>query len=146
MQAFDLLEAVDGGDIRMIEGRERLGLTFESRESFFVARECLGQDFDRYVPPELGVARAVDFSHAPDSDERENFVSAKLGVGLERHIPVYSRAILWVWARRFKASPHPTRKSSVQTELIGKRVGYVSIVREFYELTTTRRSGSCSGP
>jgi len=47
VQSFGLLEAVDGGDVRMIERRERLRLTLETSETFFVARECLGQDFDR---------------------------------------------------------------------------------------------------
>ena len=84
--AFGLLEAVDGGDIRMIERRERLGLTLESREPFFVAREFLGQDLDRYFPSELGVTCAVDLSHASHAEKRQDLVLRELRAGRQAHI------------------------------------------------------------
>ena len=42
-------------------------------------RERFGQDLDRDVAVQLGVARAKDLPHAPFADRRDDFVNAQTG-------------------------------------------------------------------
>ena len=58
MMRSRLLEPVKGGDIRMVQGREKLRLSFESRKTLLVLGKRLGQDFDGDVTTELGVPGA----------------------------------------------------------------------------------------
>ena len=53
-----LLEAVDGGDVRVVEGGEEVGLALEAREPLGVLRHLGRQDLDRDVAAEVvSVAR-----------------------------------------------------------------------------------------
>ena len=63
----------------LIERRQDLRLTLESPQSFHVLGELLGKDFDRYVPPELSVAGAIDFAHPADSQESYDLERAQGG-------------------------------------------------------------------
>jgi hypothetical protein len=45
----DLLEPIDLGDVRMIESREDLRLTLETRYPFRIVRENVWQRLDRHV-------------------------------------------------------------------------------------------------
>ena len=66
--ALELLETVDGGDVRMIERRQQLRLATEAGHAVGIAGERRGQHLERHVPPELGVARAIDLAHAAGAD------------------------------------------------------------------------------
>jgi len=66
--APDVLEAVDGGDVRMVELREDAGLALEAGEAFRVAGEGFGQNFDGNVAAERGVGGAVDDAHAAGAE------------------------------------------------------------------------------
>ena len=63
------LEAVDRGDVRVVERREELRFAVEARQPLRVGGEGLGQDLERDVAAELRVARPVDLTHAPRADE-----------------------------------------------------------------------------
>ena len=54
----------DGGDVRVVERREYLGLALEPHEPIRVGGEGLGQHLERDVAIELRVAGAVDLAHA----------------------------------------------------------------------------------
>ena len=58
------LEAVDVGDVGMIEGREDLRLSPETRQSLGIGRHGRGQDLDRDIAIEGGVAGAIDLAHS----------------------------------------------------------------------------------
>ena len=58
----------------MVERGERAGLALEAGDAFAVAREFLGQHLDRHLAPELGVAGAVDLTHASRAEGREDLV------------------------------------------------------------------------
>ena len=45
-QVLGLLEAVDGGDVGMIQCREQLRFTLETSQSLGILREGVGQDLD----------------------------------------------------------------------------------------------------
>ena len=76
-------EAVDGGDVRMIQRGQRLRFARESRQAIRIVRERLGQDLDRDVAIQLRIARAIDLAHAPFADLRGDFVDAEAGAGGE---------------------------------------------------------------
>ena len=73
--AFDQLEyqkglpvgffqAVDRGDVRVVQGPEEVGLALEPREALGVAGDLSGENLDRNVTPEVLVRRAVHLAHA----------------------------------------------------------------------------------
>jgi len=66
-----------------IDGCEKLGFPPESGESFFVFREFLRKHFGRDVATELGVASAVDLTHATFADRLEDLVMRKFVAGQE---------------------------------------------------------------
>jgi uncharacterized protein len=86
MSSPGIFESVDRGDVGMIERREHLRLALESRHAFGVARECFGQDFQRHIAPELGIARAVDLAHPAGANRGKNLVWPEAIAGGERHL------------------------------------------------------------
>ena len=60
----------------MVERRQHLRFTSETRETFGVEREGLGQDFQRDVAIELRVARAIHLAHAARAERGHDFVRA----------------------------------------------------------------------
>jgi hypothetical protein len=69
----------------MSQRRDRLRVACESREPIRIARERIGHNLSRDVPIQLGIAGAVDLSHAARADEREDFVGAEASAGREGH-------------------------------------------------------------
>ena len=84
--AADLLEAVDRGDVRMVERREQLRLAPEAGEAFGIGSEELGQDLQRDVAAELRVARAIDLAHAAGAEQGGDPVRAEPSTGGQRHV------------------------------------------------------------
>ena len=103
----DVLEAVDRRDVRMVQRREQLRLALEARESLGVAREERGQNLDRDVATELGVARPVDFAHAAGAEPGDDRVGSELLAGSKRRDCVSSRAAIAIAgvARNDAAAP-----------------------------------------
>ena len=77
------LDAVDVGDIRMIQRRQRLRFTLESREPLGVVGEGVGQDLERDVALQPGVGRAIDLAHAPGTERGDDLIKADAGAGCE---------------------------------------------------------------
>src|SRR3974390_2962085 len=50
--------------VGMIQSCGGLSLEFEAAKSLRIARPVLGQDFDRHVPLQGNVARAIDLTHS----------------------------------------------------------------------------------
>ena len=63
----------------MIQRCEHVSLALESSRPLTVARETLGEHFDRDVALQFCIPRAVDHSHAPGSKLVQDFV---VGEGL----------------------------------------------------------------
>ena len=68
-----------GGDVRVIQRGERLGLAREPREAIRIVRERLGQHLDGHVAVELRIARAIHLAHAAFANGRCNLVDAEAG-------------------------------------------------------------------
>ena len=67
-------QAVDLGDVGMVQGREGVSLALEPGKPVWIAGEDVRQDFDRDVPMQLRVASAVDFAHPPGAEGVLDFV------------------------------------------------------------------------
>ena len=80
------LQTVDGGDVRMVQRGQDLGLTLEAGQAVGVISKHVRQDLQRHVPVQLGVTGAIDLAHAARSDEGGHFVRAEAGTGAEGHI------------------------------------------------------------
>ena len=76
-RAVRFLEAVDGGDVRMIQRREDLRLAFEAREAIGVFRERFGKNLERDRASEFEIPGAIDLAHASGAERRDDFVRAE---------------------------------------------------------------------
>src|SRR5262245_15344552 len=61
--AVGFFEAVDGGDVWMIERCEHLRLTLKAREAIGVGRQGGWKDRQRDIALQSGVARPIDLAH-----------------------------------------------------------------------------------
>ena len=98
--ATRVFEAVDRGDVRMIEGRQEFGFPLESAESIGVLRESVRQDLERHVALQPGVLRLIDLAHPACADMGEDFVDAEPGAGSQDQA-------LWIigWGAARQVSP-----------------------------------------
>src|SRR5262249_36175058 len=80
-----LLEPVDGGDVGVIERRERLGLAAETRQPLRIARELGGGRLDRHLALEPPVPRAGRRPPAAAPERREDLVRADAATGGQWH-------------------------------------------------------------
>mgnify|MGYP000293648354 CR=1 FL=1 len=69
--AFDVLEAVDTGDVRVRQSGEDAGLALEALQALGVLGEALGQHLQGDVAAELGVLGPPDLAHPPPADDLE---------------------------------------------------------------------------
>jgi hypothetical protein len=72
---------MNGGDVRMVERRERTRLALEARDTVRSGRHQVGQNLNRDVAPKIGVMRTIHFAHAARAEERYDFVWANAGAG-----------------------------------------------------------------
>ena len=77
--AAGFFEAVDVRDVRMVQRREGLRFACEPREPIGIARERVGQDFDRDVAIQLRVARAIHLAHAAGAEAQRGFRTGRGG-------------------------------------------------------------------
>ena len=79
------LEAVDGGDIRVIERRNRLRLTLEPGDPLGVGEERLRQNLQRDIASEPRVAGAVAVAHPARASEADDLVRAETSASSQSH-------------------------------------------------------------
>ena len=72
-----LSELVDGEDVGMREGRDRLGFALEARPRRSVRGEPGWQNLDRDLPPEPGVGRPVHLAHPAGTERRDDLDTAR---------------------------------------------------------------------
>ena len=78
-------QAIDRRDIGVIQRRQRLRFTLESRQIICVARERGRQHLDRNLAIELRIAGAINLAHSARSERAEDFVGAEFVTGSEGH-------------------------------------------------------------
>ncbi len=67
---------VEGADVRMVQLRDRLGLTLEPRFALRTRGEMLEKNLDRHCPVEARVRGFIDLAHTAGSNGSEDFVRA----------------------------------------------------------------------
>ena len=76
MNARRLFEAVDGGDVRVIQRREQPRLAFEARQTFGIRRKRRGRTLTATSRPSF-VSRAHTSPMPPNAEEVENVIHAE---------------------------------------------------------------------
>ena len=81
-------EVVDDQHARVVERPGGARLLLEAAQAVGVGREAGGQDLDGDVAPEAGAAGAVDLTHVPGPEGREDLVRADAAArGQHRSLP-----------------------------------------------------------
>jgi hypothetical protein len=80
-----LLEAVDTGDVLMVQRGEDLRLAPEPREPFRILGDAVRQRFQRDLAGEPGVLRPIHLAHAACAEQADDLIGTQLRSGGERH-------------------------------------------------------------
>jgi hypothetical protein len=75
-----LLDAIDGADVGMIDGREQPRFAREACEAFGVVGEGARHDLDRDVAPQPIIVGAVDLSHAAGAQPPRHAVGTETAI------------------------------------------------------------------
>ncbi len=81
VDAIVMADVEQRADVRMIERRDRARLAVEAFAQLRVGGERGGEDLDRHRAIEPRIPGAVDLTHAPRADERDDFISAEAYAG-----------------------------------------------------------------
>ncbi|HZM95205.1 MAG TPA: hypothetical protein VFB92_17375 [Vicinamibacterales bacterium] len=81
-----LFEAVDGGDVWVVQRGEGLGFTLEAREPISIVGERLRQRLDGDVAIQFRIASAKYLPHSPFPDAGDHFVDAEANAGGEGQV------------------------------------------------------------
>jgi hypothetical protein len=76
-----LFEAVDLRDVRMIERGQRPCLALKARHTVGVSGDGVGQNLQRDVAFELGIACPIDLTHPAGPERADHLVDAQSGSG-----------------------------------------------------------------
>ena len=79
------LDAVDGGDVGVVEAGEDLRLPRESGEAVRIAGEGVGEDLQRDLAAQLRVGGLPDLAHAAFTEEGGDVVVPEAGAGGQGH-------------------------------------------------------------
>ena len=83
--AAGCFEAVDAPDVRMVEGRERSRLAFESGDTRRIGDERVRQDLEGDVTSKPRVTRAIHDTHPAGAKCGQHLVGPETTAGTERH-------------------------------------------------------------
>ena len=82
-----LFQAIDGGDVGMVQRREGLGFALEAGDPVGVTGERCGQDLDCDITIQLRVPRPVQLPHPAHADLGSDSIWTRPNAGDERHDP-----------------------------------------------------------
>ena len=80
-----VLDAVDVGNVRMIERRENLGFTLEPHQALRIGGHAGGQHLDRNVALQARIAGAIHLTHPTRADRRFDAIGADARARRQRH-------------------------------------------------------------
>ena len=96
VDAPGFFEAVDGRDVRVVQGRERLRFAREPRQAIGITGERVRKDLHRDIAIQLRVARPVHLAHAAFADGRRDFVDAEARAGGEGQVVPVNGDFIWL--------------------------------------------------
>ncbi len=80
-RAVVFFEAIDCGDVGMVQRGQQFRFTFKPGQPLFVFGELFGKRLDGHFAPELGVPRTPHLAHTTLAERGEDLVAAELGAG-----------------------------------------------------------------
>ena len=80
-----LLEAVDRGNVRVVQRGQDFSFRLEPCEAIRVAGDRCGQHLDRDGPLEIAVGGAIDLAHTTRTERAENLIGAETRSGGQGH-------------------------------------------------------------
>ena len=83
--ALRLFQAVNLGDVRMVQAGKNLRFALEPCEPIRISRKRLGQNLERHLAVQLGIGGLIDLSHPALADEGGDVVMAQSGADVDRH-------------------------------------------------------------
>jgi hypothetical protein len=83
--AVGVLQAVNRGDVGIVECGEHFRFALETRNPVRIAGKGQGQDLDRDLAFQHRVAGAIDLAHTTGAEHGFNFVGTEARTALERH-------------------------------------------------------------
>ncbi len=89
--AARFLEAVDVGDVWMVQRSQRPGLALQPRQTLRIRRHAGGQHLDCHVAIEAGVAGAIDLTHAAGADLLDDVVRPDSCAARQTHVGMAAR-------------------------------------------------------
>jgi len=108
----------------MVQRGQHLGLALEAAQSIGVADHTVGQDLQRDLAIQRGVARAIDLTHSARADKGENLVRSEACSDRESHEGVrdYTGARLPP-ARAFRVSTRPIQRMARAAAVVNATSG-----------------------
>ena len=88
--ALCFFEAIDGGDVRVVQRRQHLGFAPETRQPIGISGDRRGKNLDRDSPFQPAVGGLIDLAHSADADLANHLVGAEAGTRGE-HRGEYTR-------------------------------------------------------
>ena len=85
--AVGFLEAVDGGDVWVIQRRQDLGFAAETRQPIGIRGHQRGKNLDRDSTLQPAVGCLVDLAHSAGADLANHFVGAEAGTCIKHEAP-----------------------------------------------------------
>ena len=82
---FVVFNAVDGGDVRVVEAGEDVRFPLEPGEPIGVRCEGVGEDLQGDIAAQLRIGGAIDLSHAPLADKGGDVVVPETGADGQGH-------------------------------------------------------------
>ncbi len=92
MDTVVLLEAVDRGNVGMIQRRQGTRLALKARQPLLVGLNGGRQDLQRDVATEFRVVRPVDLAHSADTEDAGDPIRAEPRASRQRHVGACTRA------------------------------------------------------
>jgi hypothetical protein len=83
--AVGVFEAMDLGDVRMIERREHFRLALKTRDTVAIAGKRRGKDLDGDIALQPRISGAIHLAHATSTNRGGDFVWAEASAEGERH-------------------------------------------------------------
>jgi hypothetical protein len=92
---WSFFKTIEVRDVGVIERRENLGLSLEPGDAIRIADDGIGEDLDRDVAIEPGIAGAVHLSHAAFAEGGQDFVRPESRAGRQCHRAGLYRQSAW---------------------------------------------------
>ena len=90
-----VLQAVDRGDVGVVEGGQQLRFASEPRHEVRIVRGAGGQGLDRHITTQPFVAAAIDVAHPALAQSADDLVRSDACASSQSHRAVRKNVLRW---------------------------------------------------